>query len=124
MIPAIMQEPASYVAHINSAIGLLLLICLYFFGVWSRSYVMPSKKKLPFSKQLVAAIPVGLLTMAMYAETSFPSLTIESENLVTNLAKMAAYAIIFGMLSRESLEKLLDEKSGILAKPPAGAPTL
>ena len=115
----IISEPAGLSAHANSALGLGILVALYFFGIWSRSYVLPSKTKLPVTKQLIGGIPVGLLTMGMYAKTTFPGLTIATTDLVPNLAIMAGYAIIFGMLSRESLEKLLDEKTGIL-KPRTG----
>jgi hypothetical protein len=95
--------------HAFPVVGLLFLVGLYFFGVWSRSYIMPSESDLPVMKQLVAAIPVGLLTMGLYAKSAFQNLSADS--LAFDGAVMAGYAIIFGMLSRETLERLLKTTS-------------
>jgi hypothetical protein len=95
----------NWLYHAFPVVGLVLLVSLYFFGVWSRSYVMPSENDIPVRKQLVAAIPVGLLTMGVYAKSAFQGLSADS--LAYDGAVMAGYAIIFGMLSRETLDRLL-----------------
>ena len=104
-------EPSSAVYYITSFAALVVLVALYFFGVWSRTYVMRSHTALPLSKQLVGAIPVGLLTMGVYAKTSFPALTQAGSDMAFEGAIMAGYAIIFGMMSRETLERLLTHTS-------------
>jgi hypothetical protein len=91
--------------HAVSVAGVLCLVGLYFFGVWSRSYIMPSANDLPIAKQLVAAIPVGLMTMGIYAKSAFAQLS--DDNLAFDGPVIVGYAIIFGMLSRETLERLL-----------------
>jgi hypothetical protein len=100
-------ESADIVYHVTSLVAVACLIGLYLFGVWSRCYVMPSPQELPLRKQLVAAIPVGLVTMGTYAKTALPTLAQSPENIPFDLAAMAGFAIAFGMLSRESLERLL-----------------
>jgi hypothetical protein len=103
-----MTNPApDYVYHLTSVVGLLLLIVLYFFGVWSRSYVMPTDSDVPLRKQLVASVPIGFMTMGIYAKSAFPAMLASPEHLPFDLAVTIGYAIIFGMLSRESLERLL-----------------
>jgi hypothetical protein len=96
-----------WVYHAMTLAGILALVMLYFFGVWSRSYVFPSKGDLPLKKQVVAAIPVGLVTMSIYARSAFEMLVLKPENLAFDVTVMAGYAIVFGMLSRETLERLL-----------------
>lgn len=96
-----------WVYHAITVAGILALVALYFFGVWSRSYIFPSKGDLPLKKQLVAAIPVGLVTMGIYARSAFEMLALKPENLAFDVTVMAGYAIVFGMLSRETLERLL-----------------
>jgi hypothetical protein len=99
----------NWVYHAFPVVGLAFLVGLYFFGVWSRSYVMPSDNDIPVKKQLVAAIPVGLLTMGVYAKSAFA--TLSADSLAYDGAVMAGYAIIFGMLSRETLDRLLKTAS-------------
>jgi hypothetical protein len=113
-------ESADILYYVTSTVALLLLIGLYLFGVWSRSYVMPTPHELPLHKQLVAAIPVGLLTMGAYAKSALPTLAQSHANIPFDLAVMAGYAIVFGMLSRESLERLLQAATPELAKLPRG----
>ena len=108
------MEPSNALYYVTSTSVLALLIGLYFFGVWSRNYLMPSSNSLPLRKQLVAAIPVGLVTMGLYAKSAFPALTQPSASIAFDAGVMAGYAILYGMLSRESLERLLQ------SAPPSG----
>jgi hypothetical protein len=62
MAMATMESP-DVIYYISSSVGLVGLIGLYLFGVWLRSYVMPVPQPLPPRKQLVAAVPVGFITM-------------------------------------------------------------
>ena len=104
----VLPEPTILPILITNVLGLLLLMMLYFFGVWSRSYILPADRGLSIKRQLVAAVPVGFITMGLYAKTAFPGIHIEGTG-VFDLAIMMGYAIFLGMLSRESLEKILGE---------------
>jgi hypothetical protein len=119
----LLTEPQpDYVYHATTAVGIAVLVALYFFGVWSRSYVMPAEKSLPIRRQLVASVPVGFVTMGLYARSSFPTMSLESADLVFNVAVMMGYAIIFGMLSRETLERMMTTIKPPIA--PAGSAVL
>jgi hypothetical protein len=102
-----MSEPSNAIYFASTAAGLSVLIALYFFGVWSRSYVLPAQNDLPIRKQLIVAVPVGLITMGLYAKTAFPALLQQTQTMAFDGAVMAGYAIMFGMLSRESLDRIL-----------------
>ena len=95
-----------HLASIASVLFMLALVALFFFGVWSRSYLYPANVTVPFRRQLVAAVPVGLITMAVYAKTVLPGIT-NGDDDATDYALMAGYAIIYGMLSRETLDRIL-----------------
>lgn len=97
----------NWLHHVTTLSGILALVALYFFGVWSRSYILPSKNDLSLSRQLVAAIPVGLLTMGVYARSAFEAVALKPDDLAFDVTVMAGYAIVFGMLSRETLERML-----------------
>jgi hypothetical protein len=116
-------ESADVLYYLSSTVGLIVLLALYLFGVWSRSYVMPTPNELPLRRQLVASIPVGLLTMSAYAKSALPSLAQSQGDMPFDLAMMAGYAIVFGMLSRESLERLLQAAVPPLARTP-GVPNI
>ena len=75
------MESPDILYYVSSSTALVILIGLYLFGVWSRSYVMPIPSELPWRKQLVAAIPVGLLTMGAYAKSALPALTQSHANI-------------------------------------------
>ncbi len=100
-------EPAGFGLPLSKGLALLGLIGLYFFGVWLRTYVLPADTTLPFKRQLVAAIPVGLITMGAYGKTALPPLFAATTDVSGDIAIMIGYTIIFGMMSREALEKLL-----------------
>lgn len=100
------MEPPNFVYHATSAVALAVLIAFYFFGVWLRTYVMPAHDKPPLKRQLFAAVPVGFVTMGLYAKGAFMALS--AATFVFDAIVMAGYAIIFGMLSRESLDRLLN----------------
>ena len=102
-----MEPTSNIVYYISTIAGLTALTGLYIFGVWLRAYVFPADNTTPVKKLMLGSIPVALLTMGAYAKTSFPTLTIQPQNLPFDAAIMAGYSIVFGMLSREALEKLL-----------------
>jgi hypothetical protein len=80
---------------------------LYCFGVWLRSYIFPTPNDWPIKRQLLASVPVGLITMAVNGKTSLPGLNFASPDVAFDICLMAGYTIIFGMMSREALEHLL-----------------
>lgn len=113
---AVHSELSTIVANIA---GVTILIVCYVFGVWLRNYIYPTDSTTPLKRQLMAAIPIGLVTMGVYAKTSFPGLDYSHDG-VFDTAIMFGYAVVFGMLSRESLEKMLSAAGRNNA--PAAAP--
>lgn len=114
-----MGEPSDLLYHATSLAGILVLMLFFFFGVWMRSYVMPTDRSPPIRKQMVAAVPVAFITMGIYAKSAFAALTVNSSTMTFDLCLMLGYAIIFGMLSRETLDRLL---SGAHIGGPAAGP--
>ena len=102
----LVPEPSSVGIVLTNLLAVTLLIACYVFGVWVRSYVYPTDAKSNLRRQLVAAIPIGFVTMGLYAKTALPSIHFNQTG-VYDAITMIGYAIIFGMLSRESLEKIL-----------------
>ena len=103
----IQTEPSVFEPILANLGGVTVLILCYIFGVWSRTYIYPSDSSTPLKRQLVAAIPIGLVTMGIYAKTSLAHLDLTGDGVFDGIT-MLGYAVIFGMLSRESLEKILD----------------
>ena len=116
---AVHSELSTIVANIA---GVTVLIFCYVFGVWLRNYIYPTDSTTPLKRQLMAAIPIGLVTMGVYAKTSFPGLDYTHDG-VFDTAIMFGYAVVFGMLSRESLEKMLSAggRNATAAAPPPNA---
>ncbi|TBY61031.1 hypothetical protein E0H46_30390 [Rhizobium leguminosarum bv. viciae] len=106
MSGAIAEFLQLHLAFIASLCFLVLLFALFFFGVWSRSYVFPADAGQPLRRQFVAALPVGLITMAVYAKSALPTIT-DSANGPFDMSLIAGYAIVYGMLSRESLDRIM-----------------
>jgi len=102
-----LHEPANWTYHLTTVMGLTLLVSFYIFGVWSRSYIVPTSDQLSVRKQLVAAVPIGFVTMGVYAKSAFGEMIRVPEQIEFDLVIAFGYAIIFGMLSRESLERML-----------------
>jgi len=115
-------EPPDWTYHATTFAAILILVAIYFFGVWLRTYVIPAQGDMPVSKQLLASIPVGLLTMTAYAKTSFPALAHAGSNIPYDVMTMLASAMIFGMLSRESLDRLLKGATAGAALPDVNKP--
>jgi len=117
---AVHSETSTIVANVA---GVTVLIACYVFGVWLRNYIYPTDSTTPLKRQLMAAIPIGLVTMGVYAKTSFPGLDYSQDG-VFDTAIMFGYAVVFGMLSRESLEKMLSvagRNNAPAAAPPPNA---
>jgi hypothetical protein len=85
-----------------------MLIALYAFGAWVRSFFAPPPgKPLAIRRQLIASFPVGLITAGIYAKSAFPALTLASRGLTGDIALMAGNVMVLGMLSREALDRML-----------------
>jgi hypothetical protein len=97
---------------ISNLVALLILFTLYLFGVWSRSYILPADSTVPLRRQFVAAIPIGLLTMGGYAKSALPGIHFNDGSGVFDFAIMLGYAIFLGMISRESLDRLIESAKG------------
>jgi hypothetical protein len=102
-----LAEPSNFPILITNAIAVAVLISIYFFGVWLRTFILPPEKTVPVSRQLVAAIPAGLITMGVYAKSALPPLLASKGDVSADIAITIGYAIILGMMSRETLDKLL-----------------
>ncbi len=100
-----LTEPAHGILLTN-LVALTGLIACYMFGVWLRSFVFPADSTMPVWRQLLVAIPVGLITMGLYAKSALPPL-LQAVDPTADAAISIGYAIILGMLSRETLEKML-----------------
>ena len=100
-------EQPDWGIHVFAGISILALMFLYNVGIWSRSYLLPVASGNTIAAQLIVGLPVGLLTMGLYGKTAIPGLDFGSPNMLFDGAIVAGNAIIFGMLSRESLDKLL-----------------
>jgi hypothetical protein len=103
---SVAPEPSGIGILLTNLLAVTLLIACYVFGVWVRSYVYPADRKSSLRRQIVAAIPVGFITMSLYAKTALPTIHLDQSGVFDAFA-MIGYAIIFGMLSRETLEKML-----------------
>jgi hypothetical protein len=101
------QEPADWGVHVFAALSVLLLILLYNFGIVSRSVIMPPTQVVPLKRQLLAGIPTGLVTMGLYGKTAIPSLSFGSASVIFDAVVIAGNAIVFGMLSRDTLDKMV-----------------
>ena len=104
-------EQPDWVYHAFYGFGIFVLVVLYFFGVWSRSYIFPAHNQLTVGKQLIAAIPIGLITMGIYGKSALPAMIASKKTIEFDIPIALGYAIIFGMLSRESLERMLHNAS-------------
>lgn len=115
------QESQNWMIHINSAIFITLLIAFYNLGIWSRSYIFPSNVATSLKSQLVAGIPVGLILMGFYGKTAYASVDFKSASLLFDGSVIVGNMIVFGMLSRESLDRILEEGKSRFGKPVAPA---
>jgi len=113
-----MAEPSNWIYLVPTFIAILVLMGLYAFGVWLRSFVFPTGNGLPLKRQLLASIPVGLITMAGYAKTALPSVNFSDPSTAAfDLCLIAGYTMVFGMLSREALEGLFSGRPPVPTLP-------
>jgi hypothetical protein len=101
------SESPNLLFHGTAFIFSLALVVLYFFGVWSRTYVYPAGSPGSIRQQLVAGIPVALITVGAYAKTALPTLELSNRNMVFDVIIMAGYIVFVGMISREALDKMV-----------------
>jgi hypothetical protein len=96
-----------------STLVLAVLIACYVFGIWARTYVFPAEASLTLTQQLVAGLPVALITMGIYAKNAVPQMATPFD-----FAIACGYAMVLGMLSRESLARILQgSKDSVLPTP-------
>jgi hypothetical protein len=103
------MEPAAWESHVSSGLFILAMISCYSFGIWSRSFVLPANPPTPFKTQLIAGVPMGLLVASMFGKAAYDGLSVASPHLLFDGAYIAGQMIILGMLSRESLDRILRE---------------
>jgi hypothetical protein len=103
---------------LSKALALVGLVALYFVGVWVRNFILPSDPNLPLKRQLAAALPVGFITMGAYAKSALPPLFTDDTDVAADIAIVIGYAIFFGMMSREALEKLMKGDTKVPTLPP------
>jgi hypothetical protein len=100
-------ETGNWIFHLNTVFAIIAMMALYSFGVWLRTYVFPSQAGAAVRRQLLASVPVGLITMAVYGKTSLAGLNFASSDVSFDLCLMAGYIIVFGMMSRETLDRIM-----------------
>ena len=113
-----------------NSIAIFLSLCVAFIlGVWIRNYVFAVRTS-SFKKNLVASVPVGLITIGVYSGTAFTSMNAS----ISDFSISVGYIIVFGMLSRESLDRLVRGVGGsplpaavpadvAVEEPPQGGPS-
>jgi hypothetical protein len=109
------SEPANLVYHLSTFGGIALLLVLYLTGAWVRSFLLPPKGNLPVWQQLLAGTVVGCPLMVWYAGNVFPRLSTASHNLVFDLFQMVGYAMVMGLLSRETLDRIVAKARAVLS---------
>lgn len=107
MTEPLYPESTDLIYHAGTVTAILVMMVLYSFGVWLRSYVYPTSDIHPIKRQLLASVPVGLITMAVYGKTSLAGLDPDSTDVSFDVCLMAGYIIVFGMMSRETLDRML-----------------
>lgn len=101
----------------QSVILILVLILLYYFGIWSRRIVFPTHVDLTLFQQLVVGVPTSCFVVGAFAKGVEQDLLTSASHPADWLHAIGT-VIVFGMLSRESMEKLM---KGI-ARDPTQAP--
>ena len=85
-----------------------MLIALYAFGAWVRSFFAPPPgKPLAIRRQLIASFPVGLITAVSTQRAPSRRSLLHHEGLRGDIALMAGNVMVLGMLSREALDRML-----------------
>jgi len=116
------MEPMAWATHGWTALFITALIGLFNFGILLRSYVYPPQMRMGMGVQLAAGVPVGLLLMGVYGRTVYSGLDWTSADLLFDGALVCGNIILFGMMSRESLDKLIASTRNIGPGGPAIAP--
>ncbi|MEX6506844.1 hypothetical protein [Jiella sp. M17.18] len=101
-----LPENPDWGIHIMAAIAIVLLMGLYIIGILCRNVVFPAKKQ-NLRSHLAAGIPVGFITMGPYGKAALSGINLASPDMLFNLMITFGYAIIFGMMSRETLDKII-----------------
>ena len=118
-------EPSNFSYHIGSALCIAALLALYLIGVCLRSYVARSSADVSF-RHVLLGVPAGIVTMVPYARSSYDGLQLSSSSLSFDIAIMIGYAMIFGMMSRETIDRMAQHfgnrgLSDIEGQAPSGA---
>lgn len=104
----IAEEPPDWLYHATTLSMIVILMAIYAFGSWLRTYIAPpDTRSLPVPRQLAISVPAGLLTMPFYAKNAFPSLSFASKSLMFDVCSMVGFILVMGMLSRETLDRAL-----------------
>lgn len=101
--------------HLMAGIAILILMALYVIGILSRSVVFPAEDGHSLKSHLAAGVSAGLITMGPYGKSAFAGLNFGSQGMLFDVMVIAGYAIVFGMMSRETLDKIIagaGKKSG------------
>jgi hypothetical protein len=108
-------EPLNWTYHAFCIVSVMVLMGAYFFGVWLRSHVWKGDNSLSFGNQLLIAVPVSLITMGLYAKSVITAMPPSPDTIDFDAFVAFDNATVLGMLSRESLERILKGASPILS---------
>jgi hypothetical protein len=122
MPTVIAVEPPAFAPHLTAGFFILYLLAMYNVGIWSRSLIFPPPHSHPLRIQLLAGVPVGLLMMGFYGKPAFSTLDGASANFTFDVAVIGGNMILFGMLSRETLDRMIQAGRDKIAGHPGGAP--
>lgn len=117
---AVVPESSDLGIHIAAGLGILVMMILYNVGILSRSVIFPTGNDMPIIRQLIAGIPVGLITTGFYGKTAFLALDDSSAAMLFDASIIGGNVILLGMLSRETLEKMIKTGSPAMTLPAPG----
>ncbi len=123
LLPAaeVIAEAPDWGIHLASGLSILVMMILYNVGILSRSIIFPSDTKLPVGLQLAAGLPVSLFTIGFYGKTAIMALNFASSDMLFDASVIGGNVILLGMMSRETLDKMVKAGSPAAALSAAGA---
>ena len=116
----VVAETPDWGIHLASGLAILVMMVLYNVGILSRSVIFPTGVRMPIGRQLAAGIPVGLVTTGFYGKTAIMALDFSSSGMLFDASVIGGNVILLGMLSRETLEKMLKSGSPAMTLPTPG----
>jgi hypothetical protein len=103
-VPA--PEPSNWVYYLTSTALLISMLGCYEFGVWLRAIFDPPESQISFRNMMLGTFPLAVLTVAWYGPYALDNLE-KAKHVVFAGAGMFGYVIFMGMLSLDTLDRIL-----------------